>query len=84
MAVTVLEPAQVPGTFQQAFHLMRSGRPGLVLIDLLIDVHRRRSSSMSRSRAVAGLQTRGDASPDRPSVDLLDEAERPLTSPAAA
>ncbi|MCA1693576.1 MAG: glyoxylate carboligase, partial [Actinobacteria bacterium] len=38
MAVTVLEPAQVPGTFQQAFHLMRSGRPGPVLIDLPLDV----------------------------------------------
>ena len=37
-AVTVLEPAQVPGAFQQAFHLMRSGRPGPVLIDLPIDV----------------------------------------------
>ncbi|MFE2102255.1 thiamine pyrophosphate-binding protein, partial [Streptomyces sp. NPDC059468] len=34
MAVTVLEAAQVPGVFQQAFHLMRSGRPGPVLIDL--------------------------------------------------
>ena len=34
----MLEPAQVPGTFQQAFHLMRSGRPGPVLIDLPIDV----------------------------------------------
>jgi tartronate-semialdehyde synthase len=38
MAVTVLEPAQVPGAFQQAFHLMRSGRPGPVLIDLPFDV----------------------------------------------
>ena len=37
-AVTVLEPAQVPGVFQQAFHLMRSGRPGPVLIDLPFDV----------------------------------------------
>ncbi|MET9508056.1 glyoxylate carboligase [Streptomyces flavidovirens] len=37
-AVTVLEAAQVPGVFQQAFHLMRSGRPGPVLIDLPIDV----------------------------------------------
>ena len=37
-AVTVLEPAQVPGAFQQAFHLMRSGRPGPVLIDLPFDV----------------------------------------------
>ncbi|ANJ26224.1 glyoxylate carboligase [Agromyces aureus] len=38
MAMTVLEPAQVPGAFQQAFQLMRSGRPGPVLIDLPIDV----------------------------------------------
>jgi tartronate-semialdehyde synthase len=37
-ATTVLEPAQVPGAFQQAFHLMRSGRPGPVLVDLPLDV----------------------------------------------
>src|SRR5271167_4311356 len=37
-AVTVREPALVPQVFQQAFHLMRSGRPGPVLIDLPIDV----------------------------------------------
>jgi tartronate-semialdehyde synthase len=37
-AMTVLEPAQVPGAFQQAFHLMRSGRPGPVLLDLPFDV----------------------------------------------
>jgi tartronate-semialdehyde synthase len=37
-ATTVLEPAQVPGAFQKAFQLMRSGRPGPVLIDLPIDV----------------------------------------------
>ncbi len=37
-ATTVLEPGQVPRAFQQAFHLMRSGRPGPVLIDLPLDV----------------------------------------------
>jgi len=37
-SVTVREPAQVPRAFQQAFHLMRSGRPGPVLIDLPVDV----------------------------------------------
>lgn len=37
-ATTVLEAAQVPGVFQEAFYLMRSGRPGPVLIDLPIDV----------------------------------------------
>ncbi len=38
MAMTVLEPGQVPGAFQKAFQLMRSGRPGPVLLDLPIDV----------------------------------------------
>ncbi|TPG35006.1 glyoxylate carboligase [Mycolicibacterium hodleri] len=38
LAKTVMEPAQVPGAFQRAFHLMRSGRPGPVLLDLPIDV----------------------------------------------
>ncbi len=37
-SVTVREPAQVPRAFQQAFHIMRSSRPGPVLIDLPIDV----------------------------------------------
>src|SRR3981189_635153 len=37
-AHTVLEPGQVPRAFQQAFHLMRSGRPGPVRIDLPFDV----------------------------------------------
>lgn len=37
-AITVLEPAQVPRAFQHAFQLMRSSRPGPVLIDLPIDV----------------------------------------------
>ncbi|GAU70454.1 putative glyoxylate carboligase [Streptomyces sp. NBRC 110611] len=37
-ATTVMEAAQVPGVLQQAFHLMRSGRPGPVLVDLPLDV----------------------------------------------
>ncbi|MDQ4062099.1 MAG: glyoxylate carboligase [Pseudomonadota bacterium] len=37
-AVTVREPALVPRVVQQAFHVMRSGRPGPVLIDLPFDV----------------------------------------------
>jgi tartronate-semialdehyde synthase len=37
-AVTVREPGLVPRVFSQAFHLMRSGRPGPVLIDLPLDV----------------------------------------------
>src|SRR6476469_6385107 len=37
-AVTVREPALVPRVFSQAFHVMRSGRPGPVLIDMPLDV----------------------------------------------
>jgi tartronate-semialdehyde synthase len=37
-ATTVMEPGQVPYVFQKAFQLMRSGRPGPVLIDLPFDV----------------------------------------------
>jgi tartronate-semialdehyde synthase len=37
-AVTVREPALVPRAISQAFHVMRSGRPGPVLIDLPLDV----------------------------------------------
>jgi tartronate-semialdehyde synthase len=38
MAVTVLESAQIPGVFAQAFQAMRTGRQGPVLIDLPFDV----------------------------------------------
>ena len=38
-SVTVKEPALVPMALQKAFHVMRSGRPGPVLIDLPLDVH---------------------------------------------
>ncbi len=37
-AVCVREPALAPMVFQQAFHVMRSGRPGPVHIDMPIDV----------------------------------------------
>ncbi|MCR4332304.1 MAG: glyoxylate carboligase [Sulfuricaulis sp.] len=39
-AITVMEAAQVPRAFRLAFQLMRSGRPGPVLIDLPIDVQK--------------------------------------------
>ena len=38
LSITVREPGLVPRAFQQAFHLMRSARPGPVLIDLPFDV----------------------------------------------
>ena len=38
MSVIIKEPTQVPGTFAKAFHVMRTGRPGPVFIDLPFDV----------------------------------------------
>ena len=66
MATTVLEAAQVPGVFQQAFHLMRSGRPGPGP-DRPAD---RRPADRDRVRpgdvrAAAGLQAGRDPRPDR-------------------
>jgi tartronate-semialdehyde synthase len=37
-SITVMEGALVPSVFRKAFQIMRSGRPGPVLIDLPIDV----------------------------------------------
>ncbi len=66
MAVTVLEAAQVPGTFQQAFHLMRSGRPGPVLIDLPIDVQMTEIEfDVETYAAAAGLQAGRHPRPGR-------------------
>ncbi len=39
-SVTVMEGAQVPWAFREAFRIMRSGRPGPVHIDLPIDVQK--------------------------------------------
>ncbi|WP_413105390.1 glyoxylate carboligase [Streptomyces sp. Inha503] len=79
MAMTVLEPAQVPGAFQQAFHLMRSGRPGPVLIDLPIDVQMAEIEfdpetyePLPAHRPAATRAQIGKA------VQLLQAAERPL------
>ncbi len=79
MAVTVLEPAQVPGTFQQAFHLMRSGRPGPVLIDLPIDVQQAEIEFDPDTYQPLPVYkpTASRAQIDK-ALDMLAAAERPL------
>ena len=78
-AVTVREPALVPRVFQQAFHLMRSGRPGPVLIDLPFDVQMARSNSIptptSRWRCTSRRPPRAQI---EKALAMLNEAERPL------
>ncbi len=79
MAVTVLEPAQVPGTFQQAFHLMRSGRPGPVLIDLPIDVQQAEIEfDVETYQPLAAYKPAASRAQISRALDLLDAAERPL------
>ncbi|MDT4911446.1 MAG: tartronate-semialdehyde synthase [Pseudonocardiales bacterium] len=79
MAVTVLEPAQVPGTFQQAFHLMRSGRPGPVLIDLPIDVQMSEIEfDVETYQPLPVYKPRASRAQIDKALDLLAAAERPL------
>ncbi len=79
MAVTVLEPAQLPGTFQQAFHLMRSGRPGPVLIDLPIDVQQAEIEFDPQTyQPLAVYKPRASRAQIDKALDLLAAAERPL------
>jgi tartronate-semialdehyde synthase len=78
-AVTVREPAQVPRAFQQAFHLMRSGRPGPVLIDLPVDVQTSEIEFDPDTYAPLPVYkpsaTRAQA---QRAIELLQEAGRPL------
>jgi tartronate-semialdehyde synthase len=78
-SVTVREPAQVPGTFQQAFHLMRSGRPGPVLIDLPFDVQMAEIEFDPDTYAPLPVHKPAATRPQiEKALDMLQAAERPL------
>ncbi|NMG45397.1 glyoxylate carboligase [Aromatoleum toluvorans] len=78
-AVTVREPAQVPRVFQQAFHIMRSGRPGPVLIDLPFDVQMAEIEFDEETYAPLPVYkpaaTRAQA---EKAIAMMNAAERPL------
>jgi tartronate-semialdehyde synthase len=79
MAVTVLEPAQVPGVFQQAFHLMRSGRPGPVLIDLPFDVQMTEIDfDIETYEPLPVYKPRATRAQVEKALDMMATAERPL------
>ena len=79
MAVTVLEAAQVPGTFQKAFHLMRSGRPGPVLIDLPIDVQLAEIEfDVETYEPLPAWKPNATRAQVAKALDLLQASERPL------
>jgi len=79
MATTVLEPAQVPGTFQQAFHLMRSSRPGPVLIDLPFDVQMAEIDfDIDTYEPLPDYRPAATRPQIEKALDMLTAAERPL------
>lgn len=79
MAVTVMEPALVPRVLQQAFHLMRSGRPGPVLIDLPYDVQMAEIEFDPDTYSSLGAYkpSATDAQIDK-ALDMLCAASKPL------
>jgi tartronate-semialdehyde synthase len=79
MAMTVLEAAQVPGAFAQAFHLMRSGRPGPVLIDLPLDVQLTEIDfDIGTYQPLPVYKPAATRAQISKALDMLAAAERPL------
>jgi tartronate-semialdehyde synthase len=78
-AVTVMEAAQVPGTFQKAFHVMREGRPGPVLVDLPIDVQLTEIEfDIETYEPLPVLRPAATRAQAEKALALLNAAERPL------
>jgi len=78
-AVTVLEPAQVPLVFQQAFHLMRSSRPGPVLIDLPFDVQMAEIEfDPDTYQSLPAYKPAATRAQIEKALGMLNDAERPL------
>jgi tartronate-semialdehyde synthase len=78
-ATTVMEPAQVPRAFQQAFHLMRSGRPGPVLIDLPFDVQMAEIEfDPDTYEPLAVYKPAATRKQVEKALSMLNDAERPL------
>ncbi len=78
-ATTVMEPAQVPRAFQQAFHLMRSGRPGPVLIDLPFDVQMAEIEfDIDTYEPLSVYKPTASRKQIEKAVEMLNASERPL------
>ncbi|MEO8057597.1 MAG: thiamine pyrophosphate-binding protein, partial [Burkholderiales bacterium] len=78
-SVTVREPAQVPRSFQQAFHLMRSGRPGPVLIDLPFDVQMAEIEfDIDTYEPLPVYKPQATRKQIEKAISMLQAAERPL------
>ena len=77
--MTVREPGQVSHTFQQAFHIMRSGRPGPVLIDLPFDVQVAEIEFDPETYEPLPIyKPSATRAQIQKALDMLNQAERPL------
>lgn len=78
-ATTVLEPAQVPYVFQKAFQIMRSDRPGPVLIDLPFDVQMAEIEfDIDSYEPLPVSKPRTSRKQAEKAMAILAQAERPL------
>ncbi len=78
-AVTVREPALLPRVFSQAFHIMRSGRPGPVLIDLPLDVQLAEIEFDDETyEPLPVYKPAATRKQIEKALDMLNAAERPL------
>ncbi len=78
-SVTVREPALVPQVFQQAFHLMRSGRPGPVLVDLPVDVQQGEIEfDIDSYEPLPAYKPQATRKQIEKALAMLDAHERPL------
>src|SRR3954451_251735 len=78
-AVTVREPGLVPRVFQQAFHVMRSARPGPVLIDLPIDVQTAEIEfDLDTYEPLPVYKPRASRRQVEKALEMLNGSERPL------
>jgi tartronate-semialdehyde synthase len=78
-AATVREPALVAMVLQKAFHVMRSGRPGPVLIDLPIDVQTAEIEFDDETyEALPAYKPAATRKQIEKALAMMGEAERPL------
>ncbi|MEL7897784.1 glyoxylate carboligase [Vreelandella neptunia] len=78
-AITVMEPAQVPRAFQKAFQLMRSSRPGPVLIDLPIDVQMSEIEfDPDTYESLPAYKPSASRAQIEKALTMLNESEKPL------
>ncbi|MFD2179739.1 glyoxylate carboligase [Veronia pacifica] len=76
---TVMEPALVPRAFQHAFQVMKSGRPGPVLIDLPLDVQLAEIEfDIDSYEPLEAYKPSASRQQAEQVIKMLNESERPL------